>query len=55
MTFKENKMQIKREETYVALKGKGVGVLDVLILEVVEVDLGEVGVNGHGVMVAAAS
>ena len=54
MTFEENKMKIKREQTYVALKGEGVGVLDVLILEVVEVDLGEVGVNGHGVVVAAA-
>ena len=54
MTFKENAVSTNKISTYVALKGECVGVLNVLILEVVKVDLGEVGVNGHGVVVAAA-
>ena len=36
--------------THIALKGEGVGILNVLVLEVVEVDLGEVGVDGDRVV-----
>ena len=43
-----------KSKTYVALKGECVGILDVLVLEVIEVDLSEVCVNCHGVMFAAA-
>ena len=40
--------------THIALKGEGVGILNVLVLEVVEVNLGEVSVDGRWVMVTAA-
>ena len=40
--------------TYVALQGESVSILNVFILEIIEVDLGEVGVDGDGVVVAHA-
>ena len=42
--------QAIHEYTHIALKGEGVGILYVLVLEVVEVDLGEVGVDGDRVV-----
>ena len=42
--------QAIHEYTHIALKGEGIGILDVLVLEVVEVDLGEVGVDGDRVV-----
>ena len=36
--------------THIALEGEGVRILNVLVFEVVEVDLGEVGVDGDRVV-----
>ena len=41
---------IETSNTHVALEGEGVGVLNVFVLEVVKIDLGEVSVNGDWVV-----